>query len=145
MRIVCDSNVLLRTALNPDGQAAELLKHIRASHELVASLPLLAVLLNVMRRPDLQALHGLDEREMRRFIRALYHVASIVVLPHPIPRLVPGDQQDDKVLLTAIGGKADVLATRDHHLHEDGVPELAATHGVRVVHDLLLLAELRAK
>jgi len=50
MRIVCDTNVLLRAALNPNGMAAELLRRIRTSHTLVSSHAILAKLLAVLRR-----------------------------------------------------------------------------------------------
>jgi putative PIN family toxin of toxin-antitoxin system len=93
----------------------ELLKSIRASHVLVASLPLLAEVLEVLRRPKIQKLHGQDDRGIRRFISALYKAAAIVVVPPPIPRAVPHDHKDDAILLTSIGGKADILTTRDQH------------------------------
>jgi len=37
MRIVCDTNVLVRAALHPNGLAAELLSHIRHGHVAVTS------------------------------------------------------------------------------------------------------------
>jgi putative PIN family toxin of toxin-antitoxin system len=144
MRIVCDTNVLVRAAINPNRLAGELLRRIRASHVLLESLPLLAELLTVLRRPAMQKLHGLDERGMRRFIRSLYKAATIVVVPQPIPRLVPDDPKDDAVLLTAIGGKASQLVTRDKHLSHPDVLALAATHGLRIITDDALLAELRS-
>src|SRR5437762_13920386 len=100
MRIVCDTNVLVRAAINPNRLAGELLRQIRASHVLLSSLPLLAELLTVLRRPAMQKLHGFDERGMRRFIRSLYKAATIVVVPQPIPRIVPDDPNDDAVLRT---------------------------------------------
>src|SRR5437762_13284835 len=111
MRIVCDSNVLVRAAINPNGLAKELLKEIRAAHTLVASSPLLAEVLEVLRRPKIQALHGHDERGIRRYISALYKAAAIAVVPKPMPRIVPHDAKDDAVMLTAIGGRADILTT----------------------------------
>ena len=53
MRIVCDFNVLVRTAINPTGLAKELLSEIRTAHTLVVSLPLLAELLEVLRQPKI--------------------------------------------------------------------------------------------
>ncbi len=79
MKIVCDTNVLIRAAVNHSGLAGELLKRIRASHLLVASLPLLAEALQVLRRPKIQALHGLDEQGIRRFVKSLYKA----ILPRP--------------------------------------------------------------
>lgn len=144
MRIVCDTNVLIRAAINPNGLAGELLRRIRRSHVLVASHPLLAELFSVMRRPKIQALHGRDEHGIRRFVASLYKAAAIVQLPQPLPRVVPFDPKDDAVLLTAIGAKADVLTTRDQHFLHPDVLTLVARHGLRIIGDDQLLAELRA-
>ena len=144
MRMVCDTNVLVRAAIHPSGLAGELLKFIRASHQLVASLPLLAEVLQVLRRPKIQALHRLDEQGIRRFVKALYKAALIVQVPEPIPRVVPHDPKDDAIMLTAIGGKAERLATRDQHLFHPDVLKIAASYGVRIISDDALLAELRA-
>src|SRR5438046_21584 len=105
MRIVCDTNILVRAAINPNRLAGELLKRIRAGHVLVASLPLLAEVLEVLRRPKIQALHRQDERGIRRYVSALYKAAAVVIVPQSVPRIVPHDPKDDAVLLTAVGGR----------------------------------------
>jgi putative PIN family toxin of toxin-antitoxin system len=143
MRIVCDTNILLRAALNPNGPASELLKHIRANCLLVASRPLLTELLDVLRRPKIQALHGLNERGIRRFVSSIYKVATIVQVPEPVPRIVPHDPDDDAIMLTAVGGKADVLTTRDQHLFHPDVVAIATQHGLRILTDETLLKELQ--
>ena len=143
MRIVCDTNVLVRGAINPNRLAGELLREIRASHVLLTSVPMLAELFDVLRRAHMQQLHGLDEQGMRRFIRALYKAATIVTVPQPIPRVIPHDAKDDAVLLTAIGGNASHIVTRDHHLFHADVLALAAQHGVDIVTDDALIAQLR--
>lgn len=145
MRIVCDTNVLLRAALNPNGLAADLLRRIRASHVLVSSYPILAELLVVLRRPKIQALHRLDEHGIRRFISSLYKAATIVQLPQPLPRVIPHDPKDDAILLTAIGAKATVLVTRDQHFYHPDVLTLVSGHGVRIIGDEQLLQELRSE
>ena len=143
MRIVCDTNVLVRAAIAPTGLARELLRTIRTSHELALSLPILAEVLDVLRRPKIQALHGLDERGMRRFVTALYKSATIVIVPQPVPSVVPHDPDDDAVLFTALGGRADVLATRDRHLLHADIQAFAAQHGLRIMSDDALISELR--
>jgi putative PIN family toxin of toxin-antitoxin system len=142
MRIVCDSNVLVRAALNPNGLAAEVLRRIRASHVLVASRPLQLELLDIMRRPKIRKVHGLNERGIRRFISTIYKASTMVQVPQPAPRVVPGDPKDDVIMLTAIGAKADVLTTRDRHFFHSDVAALAASHGLRIVTDDQLLTEL---
>ncbi|HEX5446750.1 MAG TPA: putative toxin-antitoxin system toxin component, PIN family [Pirellulales bacterium] len=102
MIIVCDTNVLVRAAINHNGLAAELLARIRSSHVLVASYPLLAELLVVLRRPKIRALHGLDERGIRRFVSSLYKIPNIVQVPKSLPRIVPRDPKDDAQELRAV-------------------------------------------
>src|SRR5438552_14863758 len=85
MKIVCDANVLVRAAINPNRLAGELLKKIRGAHTLLLSLPVLAETLAVLRRPKIQRLHGLDDKAIRRFISSLYKAATVVNLPQPIP------------------------------------------------------------
>lgn len=142
MRIVCDTNVLLRSAINPNGMATDLLRRICGSHVLLTSYPILAELLIVLRRPKIQALHGRNEQGIHRFISSLYRAATVVRLPQPVPRLVPHDAKDDAVLFTAIAGHANVLTTRDRHFFEPSVISLAAAHGVRILGDDQLLVEL---
>ncbi|HVA50556.1 MAG TPA: putative toxin-antitoxin system toxin component, PIN family [Pirellulales bacterium] len=144
MKIVCDTNVLVRAAINPNGLASELLRRIRLGHALVASYPLLVETLDVLRRPRIQSLHGRDEHGIRRFISSLYKVAIIVRIPQSLPRVIPSDPKDDFVLITAIGGQASILTTRDQHFFDPGVLAFAAVHGLRIVRDDQLLHELRA-
>lgn len=145
MRVVCDSNVLVRAALNTNGLASELLRRIRASHVLIASLPLLSEVLEVLRRPKIQALHGLSDYGIRRYVSTLYKAAAIVKVPQPVPRVVPRDSQDDVIVITAIGGRADVLATRDQHLFHPDVLRITAAYRLRIMSDDALLTELRAQ
>jgi len=144
MRVVCDTNVLVRAALNSSGLAAVLLRQIRVSHTLITSRPLLSELLDVLRRPKIRQLHGRDEDGIRRFVSSVYKVATVVALPHPMPRLIPQDPKDDPVLMTAIGGKADILTTRDQHFFHADVLAVASSFGVRIVGDDQLLAEWQA-
>ncbi len=143
MRIMCDTNVLLRAFLTPTGAAAELLKQIAAEHLLVTSLFQLTELLDVLRRPKIRALHGRDERGIRRVISRVLQLAVVVPLPADLPAVVPDDPKDNPIVMTAIAGKAEVLCTLDKHLHDSKVVDFCARHGVRVVKDASLLAELR--
>jgi hypothetical protein len=50
---------------------------------------------------------------------------------------------DDMVLLTATAGQADVLGTNNRHFFAPDVMHFAADHGVRILRDIELIAELR--
>jgi predicted nucleic acid-binding protein len=85
MRIVCDTNILLRAFVTPGGSAAELLATIASEHVLVMSPYLLAELLEVLRRPKIRALHGLDEQGIRRIISRVYKLSAMIT--HPVARM----------------------------------------------------------
>jgi putative PIN family toxin of toxin-antitoxin system len=144
MRIMCDTNVLVRTVLSPGGAAAELLRLIARDHSLVVSLPVVGELYDVLRRPRIRSFHRLSDARIRRLVSRFYKLGSLVPLPAALPRTVLLDPKDDPIVMTAIAGKADVLCTLDRHLHEAAVTALCAGHGVRVLRDAELLAELRA-
>ena len=142
MRIMCDTNVLVRTVLSPGGAAAELLRLIARDHALVVSRPVLGEVYDVLRRSRIRSIHRLGDPRIRRVVSSLYKLGSFVPLPSTLPAVVPLDPKDDPIVMTAIAGKADVLCTLDRHLHDPAVTALCAGHGVRVLRDAELLAEL---
>jgi uncharacterized protein len=144
MRVMCDTNVLVRAVLTPQGAAAELLDRLVQGHLLVTSAYQLTELLDVLRRPRIRALHRRDERGIRRAIGRVYKLSAVVLLPADLPAVVLDDPKDDPIVMTAVTGMAEVLCTRDKHLHHADVVNFCAGHGLRVLNDLDLLAELRA-
>jgi putative PIN family toxin of toxin-antitoxin system len=140
---MCDTNVLVRTILNPNGAAAELLRMVAHDHSLIVSLPVLSEVYDVLRRPRIRSFHGLSDARIRRFVSRLFKLGILVQLPAALPLAVPLDPKDDPIVMTAIVGKANVLCTLDRHLHDAAVTALCAGHGVRVLRDSELLAELR--
>ena len=144
MRVMCDTNVLVRAAMTPGGAASVLLRLIAVDHLLVTSVSQLAELLDVLRRPRIRALHGLNERGIRRFISRLYKLAVVVPVPIEIPSVVPRDPKDNAIVMAAVAGEAEVLRTLDRHLHHSDAVQYCARHGVRVLRDADLLVELRS-
>jgi putative PIN family toxin of toxin-antitoxin system len=145
MKVTCDTNVLVRALLSPDGPAAALLRMIRTGHRLVTSSVQLREVLNVIGRPALLAIHGLSTNRQHRFISRLYNMSDVVPLPRDLPSVVPHDKKDDPIVIAAVVGGADVLCTLDRHLFHVDVIAFCATHGVRVLRDTELLAELRGR
>ena len=144
MRIMCDTNVLVRGVINPFGAAAKLLSIIASQHSLVTSPPILAELYDVLRRHRIRVLHRMNDQQIRRVISRLYKLAVVVPVPIDLPTLVPRDPKDNAVVVTAIAGKAAVLCTLDGHLFDPAVVGFCADHGVRVMRDADFLAELQA-
>jgi predicted nucleic acid-binding protein len=96
-----------------------------------------------LRRPPIRKLHRLSDGRIRRVISEFYKVATVIRLPAEIPATVPQDPKDDPIVMTAIAGKADALCTLDRHLHEAAMLALCRGHGIRVLRDTELWAELR--
>ncbi len=143
MRVMCDTNILVRAALSPGGAASELLRIFAIDHVLVTSSAQLAELLNVLRRPAITALHKLDDHGIRRVITRLYKLSAVVALPTEIPQIVRADPKDNPIVMTAIVGRAEVLCTLDRHFREAEVQEYCRRQGVRILTDAETLAELR--
>ncbi len=143
MRIMCDTNVLVRSAISPTGSARELIHHIERSHVLLTSIAQLRELLDVLRRPSIVALHKLDERGIRRIVTKYSKSAEVIPLPPYIPPIVAADPKDNPIVATAIAGAANVFCTLDRHLRAASVVSYFAEHGVRVLTDAELLRELR--
>lgn len=143
MRVMCDTNILVRTVLSRHGAAAELVRMIVRDHALVSSLYVLSELYDVLRRPAIRKLHRLGDAQIRRVISRFYTLATIAPLPSTFPVAVPRDRKDNPIVMTAVAGRAEVLCTLDRHLHEPEVVALCAGQGIRVLRDTQLLTELR--
>jgi putative PIN family toxin of toxin-antitoxin system len=145
MRMVLDSNVLVRALCHPLGAAAELVRQIGVKHQLVVSPFLLVELARVLRYERIRRLHGMDDEATNAAVDAVARMCEVVTPPEglvepPIAR----DPDDNPIIATAIVGRADVLCTLDKHLRRPEVVALCRQHGVRVLTDAELLMELRS-
>ena len=143
MKVICDTNVLVRVLLSPGGAAAALFGLLRQSHRLITSAAQLRELFDVIGRPSIVALHKLPVARQKRFIVRLYKMADMVPLPATLPQVVPHDPKDNPIVITAVAGRADVLCTLDRHFFHPDVVAFCTLHGVRVLRDTELLLELR--
>jgi hypothetical protein len=89
MRVMCDTNILVREVISPRGPAAELVRLIACDHLLVTSLYVLSELYDVLRRPKIRKLHRLRDVKIRRVVSRFYTLATVVPLPTPVPIAVP--------------------------------------------------------
>jgi len=145
MRIVLDTNVLVRVVTSPSGPAAELFDLVRDHHHLVMSTNLAEELSNVLLRDRLRRRHQLDDRQVRDFVDALMAGASVVSLPKILPRIVAHDEDDDNVVATAVHGAADVLCTWNTHLYHQDVVDYCRQHAIEIMDDPQLLNVLRTE
>ncbi len=145
MRVVLDTNILVRSAYCSEGPAAELLDQLSLpGHTLITSSFLLDELRRVLQYPRLQQLHGFTSGEIDRFV---VDVAAASLLVEPEPALAEGvvvnDPDDNPIVATAVAGKAEVLCTLDKHLQNTAVVQFCSKLGIRVQRDVELLSLLR--
>lgn len=144
MRVVLDTNVLARVVMSPAGAAAELFDRIRRSHTLVVSAEVTAELLRVLSYERVRHVHLLDDVALSHFVEEVEAGSLIVALADPIPRVVPGDPDDDHVVATAVAGAAEVLCTRNlKHLGHPDVVRYCRERSIEIMDDLALLTRLR--
>lgn len=119
MIVVLDTNCIVAGLLSRDGPCAEILDRWRDGHFEVAVSPiLLAELERVLHYPRIVARYhvagDLAQAAVVEFAR------QGVAFPDPavLPRVVPGDVDDDYIIALAGSAGASVVVTRDGHFAE---------------------------
>jgi putative PIN family toxin of toxin-antitoxin system len=142
MRIVLDSNILVRAAWKADGLASRLLRSIVAGpHRLIVSPFILGEVARVLAYPRIQSRWGLTEERIQQHVNRLAAVAEIVETT-TADRVVQADPDDDFIVQTAIAGRAGALCKRDAHLLAAEVVENCRRHGIRILDDIDLYRTL---
>lgn len=142
MRIVLDTNILVRANIKAQGPAREaLLKIISGNHVLITSPFLLREVERALAYPRLQKLWRLSLQDIQEHVQLLVKVSELV---HPIigAPVVLKDSNDDPVIYTAVSGKADALCTLDSHFLEAGVVAFCRNLGISILTDVELLHRL---
>lgn len=143
MRVVLDTNVLVRAHGQARGPAREVLEMLlEEPHVLVLSPFLLAEVKRVFSYPRVQALARLSPEEIGEYLESL-DASCELVLPATSRTIIRADPDDDAVLQTARAGDADVLCTLDRHFHQPDALEFCSQHGIAVLNDIELLQVLR--
>ena len=144
MRVVLDTNVLVRATKHATGPARELLSLLQTDpHVVVISREILVELVRVLDYPRLCQQHRLTPEERRDFVSSLDKAAEHVSLPPGTPTVVSSDPDDNFVAQTGVVGRVNVICTRDRHLLHANVQAYCAQFGIRVLRDTELLDELR--
>ena len=142
MRIILDSNILVRSFAKSHGLAHELLLAILTSrHTLILSNEILFEVARVLRYPRLMAVHGEDEEAIYNFINWLRRTAEIIPL-NPLSSAPIRDRNDIFVLQTALSGEADVLCAGDRDFFEPPASVFLASVGITVLTDAQLMRRL---
>lgn len=124
-RVVLDTNVLVSGAYD-DFSASWRIVEACARGDLTAVVsPALRVEYERILR-DAVRIRGF-ETQVQSFLSA-----AETVTPFAVPRVVPDDPEDDKIVATAVAGETDAIITNDRHLL-DLDPYLAGERTIRVL------------
>ena len=145
MRVVLDTNILIRANPKGRGPARELLeKTIFGDHILVTSDFLLQEVARVLAYPRIEKRWRLHPREVEHYLQALASLSE-VVKPHTGIAIIAKDINDDPIIYTAVTGKADVLCTLDAHFYEESVKSFCAKRSILIMDDVELLRVMRTR
>lgn len=145
MRILLDTNILIRALLTAGGPAGRVLKTIIEDDEqtLVLSQYLLDEAAQVLARPRLRSRWPITDQAVLEFCDSLAGAGELIHLKRPYPEIA-SDPADNVILQVAQEGQADVLCTRDKHFDEPAVTEFARSNGFSICDDIELLRRLEA-
>jgi putative PIN family toxin of toxin-antitoxin system len=139
-RVVLDTDVVVTALRSATGGSNAVLREI--AHGRLTPLVTPALFLEyeaVLKRPEQRLVHGLELRDINRFLAALTSACEAVEVSFQWrPQL--SDPNDEMVLETAINGRADALITHNVRDFAKG----AASVGLRVLRPGEFLKELRS-
>ena len=148
MRIVLDTNILVRANGRATGPARELLLLIVRSpgHTLLLSPFLLNELERVFSYDRVRRVTRLNEDEVGEYLGYLRaKEVCKMVFPGPAPQVVASDPDDDPVVHTAVAGHADILCTLNRDFYHPNVVEYCSARGVLISSGTDLLNFLRSE
>ena len=144
MRILLDTDILVRASGTPRGLARELLLHvIESEHILLLSNEMLYELAKVLRYPRMRALHRLSDDRLYEYVGFLREAAETVTL-NPLFTAPVRDVNDIIVIQTAVVGEADVWCSRDKDFHAAEAVAFLEKTGTMVLDDIELIHRLRS-
>ena len=144
VRIVVDSNLLIRAFVNSNGLAGRLLLNIvDRGYSLLVSNEILLEVARVLRYPRLIKLHGEDDGAVYNFVEWLRIVGEGIVL-NPLLRVPIRDESDIFVVQIALSGGAEILCTCDRDFFEPPASIFLASRRITVLTDVQLMRRLDA-
>jgi len=142
LRVVVDTNVLVRGTLSATGGSALILEAIKRRWcVLITSRQHLSELYDVLGRSRITRKYGVTDKERQRLVGRLY--ASAILVTSTGTLSLCRDPKDDYLLELALLGQATHLVTEDDDLHEDpAIRSLLRGYGVQLVHIAQFLVDL---
>ena len=113
-RVVFDTVIFVRALINPRGACGSLIFERTDDYALVVSEALTQEILEVIGRGELRRKYRSVARLNLDAIGHLISRAAVTDVTDVLP--ISRDQNDDKVIATAVAGQAEVLVTEDQDL-----------------------------
>jgi putative PIN family toxin of toxin-antitoxin system len=143
VRIVVDSNLLIRAFLQPNGLASRvLLAIIDSGHSMILSNEILSEVARVLRYPRMTKLHGESEGAVYDFVGWLRIVTEGITFD-PLVWAPIRDENDIFVLQAALSGGAEILCTCDRDFFEPPASIFLESRGIEVLTDAQLMQRLK--
>lgn len=141
MKVVLDTNVLIRAHAPPSLAARLLLATRHPLHHLVLSREILVEVVRVLRYPRFQRIYGHTDQELLEYKQYLESVAELVDLgiPYSAPLRDPSDLM---VLPTAEVGRADLIVTADPDFYDAPILRYREARKIDVCTERMALARL---
>lgn len=115
MRVVVDTNILVRALIMPHGSVGPVILHLRQGHyALLYAWSLLEELVDVLNRPRIRVKYNLSEQDIHTVVSLILLRGEAVKKPEPIRAC--RDPKDDKFLEVAVSGEAEVIVSGDEDL-----------------------------
>ncbi len=115
MRVVIDTNILVRALIMPHGSVGPVLRRLRhGEYTLLYSPSLLEELTDVLNRPRIRDKYGLSETDIATLLRLILLRGEPVTPAQPITAC--RDPKDNKFLEVAVAGQAEALVSGDEDL-----------------------------
>jgi hypothetical protein len=116
--VLLDTNVWVSALLNPEGAPARVVNLWReGAIDVVAALPILEEIGDVLHRPRIRKKYAIDEAKVEGYLRLISGRASMVSVTGALK--LCRDPDDDRILEAASAGKAECLVTRDDDVKRD--------------------------
>ena len=136
MRVVIDTNILVRAMLNPGGSVGPVVDLLRdGSYLFLYSQATLNELIDVLGRPRMVHRYGLAADEVDALCALVIRRGEIVQPSRAVTAC--RDPKDNKFLEVAVSGRADVIVTGDDDLKVldpfEGIPILAPFEFLRLL------------
>lgn len=140
LRAVLDTNVLASAFIRPQGPSGRILRRFleEKAFELVLSTSILAEFRRVLLYPRIRKELAATDDELEIRVAALGVLADLAEGDLDL-KVVKDDPEDDKYVIAALLGRADVIVSGDHHLLE-----LGEYQGVRLLKPRQFLEILKA-